>query len=98
MSAPEIARALGTVYDPELGIDIVSLGLLYGIDEEPGEVHVTMTTTFEGCPMGAAIEDSVRRTVAMACPGQRVGVEVTHEPPWDVAMLTPEARRRLGLN
>jgi len=75
----------------------VSMGLVYGIEDEPDHVSVVMTTTFEGCPMGGAIEDAVRRTLMMARPGIPVEVEVTHDPPWDPAMLTGRARRALGM-
>jgi metal-sulfur cluster biosynthetic enzyme len=97
MSAADIARVLATVYDPELGVDIVSLGLVYGIEDEPGHVAVRMTTTFDACPMGAAIQEAVRRTLALARPASFVEIEVTHDPPWDPAMLAPAARKLLGL-
>ena len=97
MSAQEIAGALGSVFDPELGIDIVSMGLIYGIVDEPDRVVVVMTTTFDGCPMSQAIEQAVYRTLEAARPQSNLAVEMTHEPAWDPQMLTLGARRWLGL-
>jgi metal-sulfur cluster biosynthetic enzyme len=98
VSAPSIANLLAPIYDPEIGIDIVSMGLVYGIEETGTSVTVRMTTTFAGCPMGDAIAAAVERALKAARPDSTIAVEVTHDPPWSPAMLSDGARRRLGLD
>jgi metal-sulfur cluster biosynthetic enzyme len=97
MTTQEIAHALATVYDPEIGVDIVSLGLVYGIEDCADRVSVVMTTTFDGCPMSAAIADAVGRTLELARPGAGIEITITHHPPWNPGMLSEGARRWLGL-
>lgn len=98
MSARSIADVLATIYDPEIGIDIVSMGLVYGIEDTGTSITVRMTTTFAGCPMGDAIAAAVARALETARPSSTIAVEVTHDPPWSPAMLSDGARRRLGLD
>lgn len=80
---PEHVReALRAVVDPELGLSVVDLGLIYGIDVRGGEVAVTMTLTAPGCPLHEVMADWVRQAVA-AVPGvERVEVTITFDPPW----------------
>lgn len=92
-----VADAVATVYDPELGIDVVSLGLIYGIEVEPGRVEVRMTTTTEMCPMSQVLFEGVGMAVDALVPGASVEIWPVSEPPWSVAMMTDDARRRLGL-
>ncbi|MCU0620806.1 MAG: metal-sulfur cluster assembly factor [Gemmatimonadales bacterium] len=78
----ELLEALNAVQDPELGIGIVDLGLIYDVAVEGDVVRLTMTFTAEGCPMGDAIEAGVRRVVG-ALPGVReVALQLTFTPPW----------------
>ncbi len=90
-------EALRQVMDPELGLNIVELGLVYGLTSEDGKVSVTMTVTTPGCPMEHSLIFGVE-TAALAVPGVR-GVEVTmvHEPRWDPSRMTPEARAQVGI-
>jgi metal-sulfur cluster biosynthetic enzyme len=97
VNVPALIDVLRTVYDPELGIDIVALGLLYGVEVEGDHVTVRMTMTSPGCPMGDAILEGVVRTIASRFPGARVSVELLDDPRWDVPMMDPAARRVLGL-
>jgi metal-sulfur cluster biosynthetic enzyme len=88
--------ALNEVKDPELGLGIVDLGLIYDLAVARGHVDLTMTFTAEGCPMAEAIEDGVRR-VLLAVPGIRsVDVHVTWEPRWRPDYIDPEALRALA--
>lgn len=96
----EIAEAawgeLSHVYDPEIGIDLVNLGLIYELRILDGDVHVRMSLTTPGCPMSDTMPEVVERAVAMV-PGVRVvTVELVWEPRWDPDMMTDEARRELG--
>jgi len=96
MNAADVAQALREVYDPELGIDVVSLGLVYGIATNDG-IAIELTTTTAACPMGAALLEMAEAVVRQRFPGQPVRVEAVFEPPWDAEMLTGDARSWLGL-
>jgi metal-sulfur cluster biosynthetic enzyme len=93
----KIAELLSTVIDPELGIDIVSMGLVYGIEVDDDEISVAMTLTAPMCPMGSVMVESVQRTLEDAFPGTRVVVHMVSEPPWEMGMLGERARRQLGM-
>lgn len=90
--------ALGNVIDPEVGLDILNLGLVYAIElGENDAVHVQMTMTSRGCPMRGIIEASTRG-VLESVPGiGAVDVDVIWEPPWTPEKISPEGRRLLGL-
>lgn len=86
--------ALRTVLDPEVGIDIVSLGLIRSITEDADKVHVLMTLSTQGCPAGPAIVDDV--VEALRAIGHEADVEVTFDPPWTMEDISPEGRERLA--
>lgn len=88
---------LGEVIDPELGVNIVDLGLVYHVRMEAGTAHVTMTLTAPGCPLGGYLEDAVRGALA-AAPGVRdVAVRLVFDPPWNPdAMMSDAAKDLLG--
>lgn len=78
----QVTAALETVMDPELGMSIVKLGLVYDVEIDAGDVWITMTLTAPGCPMHGIMPDWVRTAVA-AVPGVRhVDVTLTFEPAW----------------
>lgn len=88
-----VMRALGTVFDPELGLSIVDLGLIYGVEIEDGRVRITMTLTAPGCPIQDRMGEWVRRAVE-ALPGvPAVDVTITFEPPWTPDRIAPPATR-----
>jgi metal-sulfur cluster biosynthetic enzyme len=94
-----VYEALREVIDPELGINIVDLGLIYGVEAGDGNVHITMTLTTPGCPMHASFRDDIERTLWRVLPGLRqIAVDLVWQPPWSPAMLTPEGRAELGLD
>jgi metal-sulfur cluster biosynthetic enzyme len=91
----EAWAALGGVVDPELGIDIVELGLVYGVEVGERVVSVTMTLTTAGCPLHDVIVDGVER--ALTRPGgPRVEVEVVWDPPWDPGRIGAGGLHELG--
>jgi metal-sulfur cluster biosynthetic enzyme len=97
MTTAEVAHLLRHVFDPELGIDIVSLGLVYGIEADDDRVTVTMTTTTPECPMGEALRGMVDAVLHHSPGPLTVIVELVYEPPWNVRMATPAALRHLGI-
>lgn len=89
--------ALHNVYDPELGVNVVDLGLVYGVDlDDTGNVTITMTLTTPGCPMHESLGNGV--SVALgAVPGVAGGmIDLVWDPPWTPAMMTEAGRRELG--
>lgn len=93
-----VYTALHEVIDPELGINIVDLGLIYGVEVTDGAVQITMTLTTPGCPMHASFKDDISMTLWRVLPGLRdVSVSLVWQPPWTPDMLTPEGRAELGL-
>jgi AdoMet-dependent heme synthase len=82
-----VREALRAVLDPELGLSVVDLGLIYDITVEGGAVHVTMTLTAPGCPVHAVMTDWVRRTVEGIAGVARVDVELTFDPLWTPARI-----------
>lgn len=92
-----IYDALYNVYDPELGVNVIDLGLVYDVAlSEEGYVTLTMTLTTPGCPMHESISEGVG--VALAdIPGITGGqIRLVWEPPWDPSRMTEEGRRLLG--
>ncbi|HEX2165236.1 MAG TPA: putative Fe-S cluster assembly protein SufT [Thermoanaerobaculia bacterium] len=90
-----------TVYDPEIPVNVVDLGLVYSCEVEPGDdgarVRVKMTLTAPGCGMGPVIADDVRHKIE-ALPGVAAAtVEIVFDPPWDRHMISEAAQLELGL-
>lgn len=86
------------VDDPEIGLNIVDLGLVYGLnfDEENKEVQCTMTLTTTFCPMGESITNNVMSALDMAFPGYDVDVHLVFNPPWGMHLISEEGREFLG--
>ena len=95
-SREEVIDALRVVEDPELGMDIVDLGLLYDVEVEVPKVHVTFTLTSMGCPVGPMIEEQIRDTVASMEGVEEVETELTWDPPWSPEKMSDDAKFILG--
>ena len=92
----EIVNALHTVEDPELGMDIVELGLFYDAEIEGPNVKVVHSLTSMGCPAGPMIQEGIHDAVA-ALPGvDAVEVELTFDPPWTPEKMSDDAKFILG--
>ena len=92
-----VREALRLVDDPEVGMSIVDLGLVYRIDIRPGLVRVELTMTSAACPLGDLITDSARRTVSAALPqDMAVDVVLVWDPPWTPDMMSESARQTFG--
>jgi probable FeS assembly SUF system protein SufT len=97
-----IWEQLKKVFDPEIPVNIVDLGLVYSMDVEqvPAEgyrVNVTMTLTAPGCGMGPAIAEDARGKVLLVPGVSSADVRLVWEPPWDQSMISEEGKMRLGL-
>lgn len=94
----QIKEALRTVIDPELGYNIVDLGLIYNVAvEEGGIARITMTTTTQGCPATSFLAYGARDS-ASGVPGiESVDINLTYEPPWTPEMISREAKQHLGI-
>lgn len=94
----KIIDALKNVYDPEIPINIVDLGLIYDInyDEDNGKVYVKMTLTAPGCPMGNYILRDVEMVIREVEGVRDVEIEITYDPPWSPEMMSSEAKKDLG--
>ena len=95
-SVDEVEEALTNVIDPELGLDFVELGLIYGIEVDGSNVHVTFTLTSPGCPIGPQVSEQI---VEFA--GELEGVEnvestLTFTPPWTPDRMSEDAKFALG--
>jgi metal-sulfur cluster biosynthetic enzyme len=92
----DIVEALRAVEDPELGMDIVELGLLYDVEVEGPKIKVIHTLTSMGCPVGPMIQENIDQ-IARAMPDvEEVEVELTWDPPWSPEKMSDDAKFILG--
>ena len=94
--AHEVVEVLESVIDPELGIGIISLGLVYRVAVNGDNVDVLMTLTVPGCPMHATITQDVRSNLARIPWTNEIKVDLTFDPPWTVDRMSEGARQALG--
>ncbi|MFN2747092.1 MULTISPECIES: metal-sulfur cluster assembly factor [Bacillus] len=93
-----IMGALEQVVDPELGVDIVNLGLVYEVDmDENGKTDVTMTLTSMGCPLAPIIVDEVKKALADIPEVKEVDVNIVWNPPWTRDKMSRYAKIALGI-
>jgi metal-sulfur cluster biosynthetic enzyme len=94
-----IMAALGTVYDPEVPVDIVQFGLVYGLDiSKDGDVTLTMSLTSPSCPSAATIPKECETKIRSVSGVKAVNVNVVWDPPWGPEMISPEGRKKLGMD
>jgi metal-sulfur cluster biosynthetic enzyme len=94
--ADQLRELLREVIDPELGVDIVSLGLVYAIELHGRSAAVLATTTTPACPLGDYISAEIERVLLASGAVDRVAVEITHNPPWTPQMMCESTRRAFG--
>lgn len=99
VSEAQVSEALASVYDPEIPVNIVDLGLIYGVevDRGSGDVAIDMTLTAPGCGMGDVLVAEVKRRVARVPFVRQVDVTLVFDPPWSRDRMTEEAQLTLGL-
>ena len=95
-SRDEVVEALREVEDPELGMDIVELGLFYDAQVEDGTVRVQYTLTSMGCPVGPLIQEDIDRVVREIPGVEDVEAELTFDPPWTPERMSDDAKFILG--
>jgi FeS assembly SUF system protein len=92
-----VLQALSDVYDPEIPIDIVNLGLVYGIDiKDDGEVLVRMTMTSPGCPSSGQIAAESQMLIEGIRGVKEATIEIVFDPPWDPSRMSEDAKKGLG--
>ncbi len=92
-----VYAALKQVHDPEIGINIVDMGLIYSLDIDDNKVGVTMTLTSPGCPAGPQILGQIESSIRTLEDVEDVDIKVVWSPPWTPDMLSEDARDELGI-
>jgi len=91
----DVYDAISTVIDPEVGFDIVALGLIYGVKIEEGTVHVTMTLSTKGCPLHELIQQWTKDAVLKIEDVQNCDIEIVWEPAWNITMASERVKKEL---
>jgi len=93
----EAVEKIKTIYDPEIPVNIFELGLVYEVTvKDNKDVHVLMTLTAPACPAAEILPEEVQEKVGSVEGVEEVEVEITFEPPWDMEMMSDEAKLELG--
>jgi metal-sulfur cluster biosynthetic enzyme len=92
-SREQVTRALRDVFDPELGMSVVDLGLIYGVEIDGAGVTITMTLTTQGCPLHDSMTDWIRRAVGKIPGVEDVQVAIVFDPPWTPDRIRQDALR-----
>jgi metal-sulfur cluster biosynthetic enzyme len=97
VTVDDVEAALTNVIDPELGLDFVELGLIYGIElPEPGNVHVTFTLTTPACPIGPQVTEQIEEFVTELDGVNQVTSSMVFTPPWSPDRMSEDAKFALG--
>lgn len=95
----DIRAALKTVIDPELGINIVDLGLVYHAERNATGIAIELTMTTPACPLGEMMSEEVKRVLGECFPNATdIRVDIVWDPPWSPDLMSEESRRQLGMN
>lgn len=94
----EACDALYQVFDPEVGLDIMTMGLVYNVEykEKENLISVTMTLTTPSCPVGPMITTNVEEVLKSKFPEIKNSIDLIWEPPWSTDMISEEGKRQLG--
>jgi metal-sulfur cluster biosynthetic enzyme len=96
LTRDDVFEALRVVEDPELGMDVVDLGLVYDVQVELPKVTVTYSLTSMGCPAGAMIEQQILEVIGSLAGVDEVAADLTWSPPWSPEMMSDDAKFVLG--
>ena len=97
VNSDQILEALREVYDPEIPVNVVDLGLIYSVEVSEGDVHIEMTLTAPGCGMGPYIAQQAEWAIAEIEEINDVSVEMTFDPPWSPDLITEDGKAVLGI-
>jgi metal-sulfur cluster biosynthetic enzyme len=92
----DVMEALENVIDPELGLDFVSLGLVYDVEIEGSEVHITFTLTTPACPIGPQVTEQMKEYVGDVEGVEKVFPKMIFTPPWSPEKMSEDAKFALG--
>ena len=92
----DVMEALENVIDPELGLDFVSLGLVYDVEIEGSEVHITFTLTTPACPIGPQVTEQMKEYVSEVEGVEKVFPKMVFSPPWSPEKMSEDAKFALG--
>ena len=92
----DVWEALENVIDPELGLDFVSLGLVYDVELEDKDVHITFTLTSPGCPIGPQVTEQMKEFVSEVEGVEKVFPKMVFSPPWTPERMSEDAKFALG--
>lgn len=95
-TADQVEEALTNVIDPELGLDFVELGLIYGIEVDEANVHVTFSLTSPGCPIGPQVAEQIQEFAGELEGVENVESTLTFTPPWTPDLMSDDAKFALG--
>jgi metal-sulfur cluster biosynthetic enzyme len=95
-SVDDVEEALANVIDPELGLDFVELGLIYGIEVDGSDVNIEFTLTSPGCPIGPQVSEQMREFVGELDGVEQVHPHMTFNPPWTPDRMSEDAKFALG--
>ena len=95
-SVDEVTDALTNVIDPELGLDFVELGLVYEVEVDDADVHITFTLTSPGCPIGPQVSEQMKEFVSELDGVANVHPHMTFNPPWTPDLMSEDAKFALG--
>ena len=98
VSAEDVREVLKNVYDPEIPVNVVDLGLIYNIQVDEGNVYVQTTLTAPGCGMGPMIAQQAEWAVSELDGVEDVQVEMTFDPPWTPDLISEDGKKLLGLD
>ena len=98
LTSEEVREVLKNVYDPEIPVNIVDLGLIYDIQIEEGDVFVSMTLTAPGCGMGPMIAQQAEWAISEVEGVEDVQVEMTFDPPWSPELISEDGKKLLGID
>ena len=92
----DVWEALENVIDPELGLDFVSLGLVYDVELDDKDVHITFTLTSPGCPIGPQVTEQMKEFVSEVEGVEKVFPKMVFSPPWSPERMSEDAKFALG--
>jgi metal-sulfur cluster biosynthetic enzyme len=98
LTKQQVLDALKEVYDPEIPVNVVDLGLIYNVEVEDGDVHVEMTLTAAGCGMGPYIAQQAEWRIAELAGVEDVQVDVVFEPQWTPDRISDDGKKLLGID